>query len=277
MLVRRLTTVFQLATLPTDLTTAGVHVAGWTESIWTSLSPQAYTPLWATVQNKRAIMLPNQARIVGYRVQQYTIDGNKLLPGGSSAGRQNLPGSSNLLTDLPQVSLQVSSSANGNPNTSRQMLRGMPDTIMKGGEYQPDTAFKTAFTNYANALKGNNFGFIGRDLSQDSVRVLSIAGNTIFHKAPPATGLNRPDYIRLNRVYDDAGQPVTGTFEVVSVGLDSVIVKNLNRTVTHASGTYRRDQLVYMTYLDLQPIRAMVKKVGRPSEQYRGRRSKIRA
>jgi len=279
MQVTRLTNILQLSTNPTDLTTARIHVGGWSESFWTSLNPAGYNGPWERQQQARCLLLPPTAAIVGYRTQVYTMTGNKLLPGGTTSGRQNFPGRNTLTTDLPQVAVQFNATGAGVPNTTRLTMRGMPDDIMKGGEYQPNAAFKTAVTLMVNTMKGFNFGFIGRDLAQASVRVLAIAANVITVDAIPGTGLQVDDFIRLNRVYDAQGFPVQGAYAVEAINLvaKTITVRNLAANVTKPSGTLRRDQLDYFTFDAIQPIRAVVKKVGRPSEQYRGRRSKVRA
>ena len=274
MLVTRLTNVFQLTTTPTNLTRAVPHTAGWTESLWTTLTPSAIDPFWTVWQNKRALLLPTQASIVGYRSQVYTMTGNKLLPGGASSGKQQTPGNSQLVTDLPQVSLEITLQASGAPNNARPVLRGMPDSIMLGGEYQPTPTFSAFFTQFRTALVGFNFGFIGRDLAQASVRVLSIAGGIITLDAVPATGLAVGDFVRLNRVTSEAGNPIKGAFRVAVIAANVITVTGLNATVTQPSGTLRRDQLAYFAIGDVRPGRAVVKKVGRPLQGYRGRRSK---
>ncbi len=272
----RLTNIFQVTTAPANLALARAHTGGWSESFWTNLSPAAYNPIWAWQQQKRAILLPATAAIVGYRTQEYTISGNKLLPGGAASGRQNLPGGSSRITDLPQVSLMLNCATAGSPNTSRLILRGIPDDVMEGGEYQPNAAFQAAVTQLINSMVGFNFGFVGRDLSQASVRVLKIAVNLITVDQIPGTGLAVGDFVRLHRVYDDNNNPVKGAFPVTAIAGNVLTVAGLDATLTRPSGTLRKDLLQLFSYRSMQPIRAVVKKVGRPFEQYRGRRSKTR-
>lgn len=274
----RLTNIFQLTTAPTNLARAHTHIAGWSESFWTNLNPTAFQPPWATIRNQRATLLPVTAAIVGFRVQFFTISGNKLLPGGAVSGRLNIPGNASNITDLPQVSLMLNCLAGGgNPNSSRMVLRGMPDAIMIGGEYQPTPAFAGQVTLLCNSFQGFNFGFIGRDLSQASVRVNKITGNVVVIDALPATGLNVGDFIRFHRVNDDSGNPVKGAFVVTQIAGLQITCQGLDATLTQPSGTLRRDLLAMFNFGTVTPIRAIVKKVGRPFEQYRGRRSKTRA
>jgi len=274
----KLTNIFQLSTAPNNLSQARVHVGGWSESFWTFLNPNVFNPLWARQQAARSLMLPQTAAIVGYRTQAYTIVGNKLIPGGATSGRQTTTGRLGNVTDLPQVSLQASCAANAAPNSSRLTFRGIPDIQMQGGEYQPDPTFAGFFTLMANQLIGNNFGFVGRDLLQASVRILAIAGNSITLSSIPGTGLAVGDFVRLHRVIDPAGFPVIGVFNVLTINNTTgvITVQGLNANVTEPSGTLRRDLLNYYTFASITPIRAVVKKVGSPSERYRGRRSRRR-
>jgi len=272
----RLTNIIKVATNPDNLADARVHVGGWSESFWASTNQRFIDRNWEEQQRTRAIMLPPTAAIVGFRQQSYSIRGNKLYPGGTTSGRTNVPGRQALKTDLPQVSLQCNAYADGFPNNSRINLRGMPDLIMQGGEYQPSPVFKTALTNFFTAQKAAGFGFVGRDLSQPSARVISYdpGGKLLTLDAVPA-GLAEGDFIRLHRCYSDNGDPISGAFLVNGVpGLRTVPIANFNFTLTRPSGTARKDLLRFMQYGDMEAIRAVVRKIGRPSEQYRGRRSK---
>ena len=274
MIVSRLSTIIQVTTSPTDLTVARAHTGGWSESIWTTLNANAYRPLWSIMQQKRALLLPLAASIVGFRTQIYTISTNKILPGGAVSGRLQVPGTNSNKTDLPQVSLQLSTTGAGVPNTNRLVLRGIPDDVMKNGEYQPDSVFKGLVTQFATSLLGNNFGFVGRDLSQLSVRVEAIAGTSITVDQIPGTGLDQGDYVRLNRVIGDNGSPIQGVFKVNSVNGRVLVMTQTVGNLSKPSGTLHRDLLAYFAFGSITPIRAVVKKIGRPFESYRGRRSK---
>lgn len=277
MQLTRLTNIFQLTTAPQVPTAAVAHTGGWSESFWTALGPNAYNPLWGTQQTKRALLLPAQAAIVGYRSALYNLTGNKILPLGTATGAQLKPGVSGILCDLPQVSLECSAGGAGVPNTSRLVLRGMPDTLMVGGEFAPPTFYLSYLTQFFNSLIGNNFGFIGRDLTQPSFRVLSLAAGVLKADANlPAYSIG--DYIRWHRVIDASGEPVIGTAIVTAVPAGaSVTISDLTTVISKPSGTFRKDALQYFNYSEIVYSRAVVKKIGRPLQGYRGRRSKRRA
>lgn len=275
--VTRLTAIFQLTTAPPDLTFSQPHTAGWTESFYTTLNPSGYNTPWNLTLNRRARLLPNQASILGFRTQQFTLTGNKLIPGGATSGKYLYPGNPVLTTDLPQVALELSFTGAGVPNTSRPVLRGIPDIIMQGGEYTPFPAFSAALTQYIASLVGTNFGFVGRDLSQQAIKVQSIVGNVLTTQGPiPGWAVN--DYIRLFRVTNLVKVPVKGSFtSTVGAGANQYVLHGYTGGDCGASGTVRRDLIAYFNYGAGTFGRALVKKVGRPSQGYRGRRSKSRA
>ena len=105
--VFKATTIFQVTTQPSDPTEANAHTGGWTESFWT-LSPYSviFAP-WNALLYARANLLPIQASAIGYRFQEYSMDKNVLTPKGTQAGPQRFPGRTGILTDLPQVALQI--------------------------------------------------------------------------------------------------------------------------------------------------------------------------
>jgi len=278
MQVYKLTNIFQLTTIPLDEAVASAHTGGWTESWWTNADVDAFYTKWSALQRARATMLPASAKIIGYRYTKYETIGNFLQPRGTEAGRQSYPGQVGKLTDLPQVSLHLLAQS-GPPNRANVTLRGMPDEFMSGGEYGPTPAFKALLTAFITKATEGTFGFIGRDLSQASTRVLGITNDAITVNSIPA-GLAIDDFVRMNRVVGNNGIPITGTFRVISFSLTAksitVIGLPLNSTLTRPSGSLRRDLISFQSYTSMNVVRAVVKKVGSPLEKYRGRRSKRR-
>lgn len=273
----RYTNIMQLTTVPLQPTYATSHIGGWSESFWSSDAPAAIDARWLEQQRKRAGLLPATATIVGYRTQEYLIAGNVLVPGGATSGRQLMPGRNALGTDIPQMALMLQQRAAGAPNTARMTLRGIPDLAVGGGEYNPTGNFTAALSLYKKSMVGQNMGFVGRDLSQALVRVNAIDGAIITVSAIPATGLVVGDFVRLNRVHGNDGKPIKGAFRVVQIAGLQLTVQNLTGALSKPSGSLRRDALQYFPMQSLTEIRVVVKKVGRPFEQYRGRRSKRRA
>lgn len=274
---QRLTLLMQIATNPGDRSAASPHIAGWSESWWTITPIDPTADYITSLASKRAALLPAQGSVIGYRLANYTISGNRLLPTGSSTGKLQYPGNPTRPTDLPQVALEMSGSSSGVANTSRFVLRGIPDEMMVGGEYQPSGAFKGSVTVFSNELIMRAWAFLARDLTQPNVKVLSAAGGVLRVEASTGAALN--DYVRFRRVYDDDNVPISGAFRVTNVadGGLTLTLSNFTRVVTVANGTVRKDLLALQLFRTINPSRAVIKKVGRPFESYRGRQSKRRA
>jgi hypothetical protein len=272
----KVTYIFNVATQPDNLQVANIHTAGWSESYWQPALIPATFPAINALATKRALLLPATASIVGVRVAQYTISGNRLLPQGASTSSVRFPGNSAFATDLPQVSLQCSGRSIAGANTSRFVLRCIPDEMMVGGEYKPTPAFSTALTNFFNLLKGGNgWSFIGRVISNPTFRVDRIAAGVL----ESGITLNVDDFVRLLRVTDTLGNAVTGAYRVSAIGGPPVgytLAGFPAGTTVVNSGLCRLDEIALFNFSDVSFKRAGVRKVGRPSESYRGRASRRR-
>lgn len=271
----RLTFLFQLTTEPLSAQFARPHTAGWSESLWRldqSTSVETITQL----AYARAVALPTQGSIIGYRQQVYTLDGNKLVPGGARTGNLNAPGRPTQECDQPQVALEIKLASAGKANIGKMVLRGIPDNQASNGEYRPQAAFDLVISRWIALLTQTQCQFLGRDLTMATQRVVSITGGVLTTGA--SLGAAVGDYVRLLRVRDTFGRPVTGVFRVTAVagfaytlaGLDPDIVVN-------AVGSARKDLLALFPITSGETGRIRVKKVGRPFEGYRGRASKRRA
>ena len=273
-MLRRISLIFGVTTEVSDRDSASPHSGGWSESYWdnSEATITSFVPSFARI---RAALLPKQAAVIGYRVAVYTIQGNRLIPGGTSSSRILCPGRSSLETDLPQVAVQMSMTGPAG-NASRMTLRGMPDDVMVKGEYQPDAAFKRLMTLFTNQLVEGNWGFVGRNLALPTQRVLSITAGGVATLAGPS-GAGEGDYVRLLRVTNNDGDPVTGVFRV-TVSIDGgtvVTLANWPAGVTVGeSGRIRKDEVAYVDITAAAPSRAVVRKIGSPTERYRGRASK---
>lgn len=267
--------IFNLATAPTDLAQANVHTGGWSETFWTDLDGDALLARLAVLAGRRALLLGASASITGYRIQQYTIARNILIAGGSSAGGLRLPGFSAAVTDMPQVALEYKCSAAGKNNSSRKTLRGIIDSQIVGGEYQPTTVYRGAVTRFFTELTSGVWSFPGRDLSNPSMRILGITNLGVI-TVDGVVGIALGDYVRLLRVRDNTGFPVEGSFEVTAATLTTITVRDWKGATVGASGRLRKDNVVMCTISAASPTRSVVRKIGRPTEGYRGRRSKRR-
>ena len=271
----RLTFLFQLTTEPVSAQFARPHTAGWSESIW-RIGESTSVETIQQLAYARAAALPQQGAIIGYRQQVYTVDGNKLVPGGARTGNLNAPGRPTQECDQPQVALEIKLSSEGKANIGKMVLRGIPDNQATGGEYRPQAAFDLVITRWINFLRQTQSQFLGRDLTQPNQRVVSIAAGVLTTGA--ALGAAAGDYVRLLRVRDTFGRPVTGVYRVTAVAGFAYTLQGLDPAVVVAGvGSARKDLLQLFPISGGETGRIRVKKVGRPFESYRGRASKRRA
>lgn len=270
------TMILQLTTAPVDAAAASAHIGGWSESHWRNDNPDPTAGPFLELMQRRANLLPAQGNVVGYRVGSYTLAGNKIYPGTTSTGRVFLPGGS-FSCDVPQMALQLNTGSSA-ANSSRIVLRGLPDDLVINGEYKPITAYKGAVTRFITSLTSGDWGFIGRDLTQPAIRVIKVSAGvlTTDGSSPLIAGV---DWVRFHKVVDSLGNPVSGAYFIgSSPGTNQFALSGFPTDVTvGANGTIRRDIVARYNYTNVTPGRVVVRKVGRPLEQYRGRRSKRRA
>jgi len=280
--VYRYTGIFHVATTPANLTIAEVHTGGWTENVWSFLTPAAFKLAWDNWFMRRACLLPKQASIIGYRSQKYTIQGNKLVPGGTTNGVCRWPGNAGFTTDLPQVALTIGLSSANARNTTDWKILCVPDDQMVGGEYAAVGAFPGLLTAYLAMFASGNFAIMGRELANPMIRVTSIAPHTIAGQTAitlnGVMGVGNGDFVRLLRVRTDEGETAEGVFYVVgNNGANIIYVTGYKYgVVTNPNGFARFDELGAWTANKAVFGRASIRKVGKPSAAYRGRGSKRR-
>lgn len=264
------------STAPSNRAVASIHSGGWSESFWFNGAASLITIKMPLILNDRARMLGGSASVVGYRIQAYTITGNKLIPNGSTSVHATYPGNNNLTMDVPQAALDLSGLVAGAVNSNRLVLRGVPDEAITFGEYNGSQPFAGGLANYTGDIVNMPAGFVGRDLSQPSSRIHAINAGVVTLQANVG-GVAGTDWLRLHRCYDINGNPVKGAYLITAIAGNAYTLQNLPaQVVLEPSGTARIDKLVFLTLTSLNTGRALVKKVGRPFEQYRGRRSHAR-
>ena len=288
MVATRMSLLFQVTTNPTDPSTASQHTGGWSESLWYNGSSPLDPTTLSNLCTKRALLLPRAASIVGIRYALYEITGNKLKPGGTSAAKILKPGHPSLSVGLPQDSLEISGQSASTPNNNRFRLGCLPDEECSNGEYQPDSTYKASVTNYLNMILGTGptsgggpYSFVCRDLSTPAVRVLSVVplggAKQQLQVVTDASALTSVgNYLRFHRCYDQAGNPIKGSYVIDSIsgGTNTYVLNGApQQTVVKPSGLIRHDTLILVTYGSLNVSRAVVKKIGRPFQAYRGRAS----
>lgn len=278
--------VFKLTTLFQHLSGAStpnlpIHrTGGWSESLYNTGNAAIdiinnasgiNTPQLANLWPCRAQLLPLGSAIVGYRIQAVSP------PGPAQSGVMNLPGTAANLADIPQMALLLKCPAVGTNNIRRVKLKGIPDSMIVEGEYQPSAAYNTLMNNFITSLTG--WQFRARDLSQASIRLVSCSGPepfTFFSEVPPTFVVN--DFVRIMRMLDLSKNLRGGRFQVLSVGPGNTFTVRGWPYGNCTFGSARKDAVIYPVIATSQTSvsRVVTARVGRPFVGYRGRRSKRR-
>jgi len=277
MTVTRVSFLFQMNTEPQNPAAAMSHAAGWSEGWWANLQLPSSHEFLRRYAEKRATLLPSQAAIIGFRLAYYDISGNALLPKGTQTGKFRYVGASTLHCDLPQVALELNASTQGGPNTTRFVLRGMPDDVMKRGEYDPPRAFSTRMNAFMEFLvsASANLGWIGRNIGATTVRINSITDAGLVTTDGDAGGTPGVSWLRILRCRDTQGANVSAAYRILThPTATTYTIAGWEGQTVEASGLARIDTVQFFDVNGVKIGRAIVRKVGRPFESYRGRASK---
>lgn len=266
------TMVFELATNTTG-GSIGNRVGGWSESWYKSGDVgAAKIALFKNLCQYRALLLPTSAAVVGQRYQ------NVDPVGPSSTGRVRSPGLSAFGTDVPQLSLLCRIGAVSGANFRQIELRGLPDSLVVEGEYRPQPTFTASLTAYINLLQSDNWQFRGRDLSAPTVPIVTLDQNGAFELSQPlAFGVG--DKVQVIRTMDEDGIQSGGFFYIgTATSATTGTIKNWIGG-DNIGGKMRVAGIVYPTVnaATFGITGVAVRKVGRPSNSYRGRRSRKRS
>lgn len=265
------TMTFELAT-NTSGGSVGHRVGGWSESWYMSGSiDAAKIAKFKSLCQYRAVMLPASAAVSGQRYQ--TVDP----VGPSSTGRQRFPGQSQLGTDVPQLSLLCRVGSIAGANFRQVELRGLPDSMVEEGEYKPNYQFTQALTGFFRVLQEDGWQFRGRDLEAPTVPIVTLDLNGAFVLADALT-FGKGDRLQVIRTVDEDGIQSGGFFRVATA------VSNTEGTLSKWIGGDNKDGKMRIANIIYPSVNAAtmgitgvaVRKVGRPSNSYRGRRSRRR-
>lgn len=273
MALYRFTMVLNMVTDPAPGATGGPHAGGITESFWAESNAGPVQQAFVRLMVARANLLPNVANIVGAKVAKYDQAPNYLTPQGSISQPVFMRGGSGLPTDVPQLSLQLKLLSTAKNNTSKAVLRMLPDDCAAGGEYRPTLNYPARVTAFIDQLTSGTWGFIGRNKTFGAVRVMSLAGG-VLQTSAIIPGVAQNDFVRLLRVRDVNGKPVVGIYQVTNIaGFAYTLKPSPAHDVVIPSGTVRKDGIDFIPIDAAAVDRVVIKKVGRPSQLYRGRRS----
>lgn len=182
-------------------------------------------------------------------------------------------------SDAPFTSVLYRCWNNGQTRWKNWYVRGIPDNcVTNGGQFNPTAAFKKAFADLVELISSNPWGWQGLFASQAwpiTNVVQNGPANCPIITAPTAAlpAANTPNFTaRISGV--------VGAVEVngqhVFVPINATSCQMLRPTAIfpyQANGTIRYSPLTYIQLLDVEPLRVVERRAGRPSYQSRGRRS----
>jgi len=254
------------------------HIAGWSESIyWFGDDVSALTTALTQSTNgnpgllpARAALLPNSDGTIGVRLYQ----------GGAGRGQSlglSYPGAAGNQTDVPQMVL-LCKLGNASAAVSRRFtLRGIPDVFVTAGEWIPTINYANLVGDYIRALQ--NFVFRAIDPASPQAKIFSINGTT---RQVVLTGNTMPfainSFVTIQKSLDVNQIPQSLTTRVLTItGANSFTIETWPfGDCTGGKAVQKSFGLWGITASLSGVVRAVVRKVGRPFEQYRGRRSKRR-
>jgi hypothetical protein len=254
------------------------HIAGWseyfyfyTDSVIDLLSAlrtgfgglPAYLPA-------RAALLPPSGQIVGVRLYQ----------GGAGKGQSygfSYPGQAGLEQDFPQSALLCKTGPPGVAVSRRFTLRCIPDDVVQGGEFTPSPGYANAVANYFQALY--NFTFRAFDPTAATAGIFNISAAGVITTTIAVQPFLVNQIVTITRTLD--GNQLFHKFQgvVTSVGpaQNQFTVSGWTFGACTGGTVSLKSKLHYSMNPSVSAVsRIVVRKVGRPFEQYRGRRSKRR-
>lgn len=266
--------IFGFNTSPADGSNLPSRAAGWTESHWRNafdITPNAQMNLLQA----RADLLSTNGSILGVRVTSYLDVNGKFVQQGVSVYPLNLPGANRLLTDIPQMALQINFKATApDVNVATTDIRALPDARVVGGEYDNNNFYTQAVEGFCNILVNNAWGFVGIDMTKPKVRVISLANSILTVGA--GHGVVAGNWIKLYRVRADGGARVTGDYHVSLVAGNALTLDGIADTVAVSvpNGLMRQIVPKFLDYGAFAIARVRTHKVGRNFLPYRGRQRK---
>jgi len=267
-----MTMVFSLSTNISNATSPDRRIGGWTESVYDNLVSFDATAItnFLKLCQLRAALLPTGARIKGQRYE--LIDP----PGQATTRSVNFPGPAGVPCDVPQMALLVSCPGKNVINVRNYEIRGIPDGQVVEGEYAKVAPFPTKLRAFLNFL--SNFNFRGLDLSQTAYPLVKIAADGTYTTTIPNT-LAAGQMVKVLRTLDSTGKKRGGVFQVTGLeGPPRLALLDWPYGAT-TKGKIRVNGIVYPEFNGplATPNQVVVRKVGKVSGQYRGRRSAKRA
>jgi hypothetical protein len=254
------------------------HLAGWSESLWWNANN--FATLVNAMKNGYGGLpglLPARAALLGYGAG---IIGARFYQGGAGRGQSlafSYPGGLGVETDQPQTAILVKAGPTGAAVTRRFTLRGIPDSNVAWGEFSADTAFSAAIANYFQAI--SNYSFYAIDPASPAAPIFNIDATGLVTLNAPTNPFVVNQFVTISKVIDAVGAFHTLTTTVKTIGPQAnqfTLTAWPFGPCTAGKAVTKVRSLFQISAATCAVSRVVTRKVGRPFEQYRGRRSKRR-
>jgi hypothetical protein len=257
--------------------TPRVRVAGWTEHVWfqSDSLTDCLAALNDTVYNGQYSLCPTRAQLLP---AFGSIIGVRLYQGGAGKGQffgLSFPGSAGE-SDAPSSALLCAAINNTAANVRRFTLRGVPDSQITDGAFTPDSTYASIVAAYFNAL--SNFSFLGlQPVTKYPVASVSNAG-LVTLSVPNVFPISA--FITFTGCLNGVGNRVGGKFMVSTVGplANQFTVADWTNGDTTGGSVSQPTKALFAfggnSFTNVE--RLVTRRVGRPFEQFRGRKSRRR-
>lgn len=217
----------------------------------------------------RANLLGNSASIVGVRLYKGGAGKGQLLNVGYNGN--NGP------SDQPGLSVLMSATSNTTGQSRRWLTAGWADNDCEGGEWTPDADTVGRVTDYFAAIA--NAGWLAQtNTGQVDIFSISVGGN-VTTLAPHGFAVGQVVTIKQTTITID-GKRVGGKYVVSAIGplgTNFTIANWLAGASTGGTVSIVGTAFQAFSGTTKSVVRTTFRKIGRPFDEYRGRRSKRRA
>lgn len=259
------------ATMIFRVPTADARVGGFSESWYKEGTPADVMRSLMALCLFRAGALPTASKISGQRVQE--------LGSRAITDSEPFPGVIRSTTDVPQMAAQCSVTDAAGLKKKIFMCRGINDDSVESGALVRGGATSIQLGLFMNNLAVNGFQFRSRDTTLPAIKIVSVDANGVFALTGDlafAVG----DFLTAVRVRSQQGRSIVGSFYVsnrVDAQHGTLFGWPTGQTVS-LSGSFRKQAFVYPSVAagTGKVSKVAVRKVGRPSDLYRGRATRRR-
>lgn len=279
--------ILELATIATEDSPTN-RKAGWKESYWADgNSISAAQNLFQGVArinspvSRRIMLLPRTVGVLkACHYQQYDIaDGVELVAiGPAKIVQVNAFGSAALLSDVPQMSLQVNFGLkDGHPQRIKHTVAGIPDSQVVDGEGSFSRDMRGRLRSFIDSLDSAFGSVIVNKLAGTSRRIKSIDDAGVITGVQPIAGIAAGSLVDLLRVRGADGLQYGGTYRVTAAAGGTITIQGWEGGDT-TGGSLREHFLTFAGFDKAKSNfkRSVIRKVGRPFDQFRGRASNRR-